>query len=61
MIAALAGEEELTLGQLVLDAYDDVAVSKHAMAMFSLQAHLLKLLRENRVEQRGDAWWMAAQ
>jgi len=61
VIAALAGNGELTLAQLVLDAYDDVAVSKHSMAMFSLHAHLLKLQREDRVEQRGDAWWMAAQ
>jgi glyoxylase-like metal-dependent hydrolase (beta-lactamase superfamily II) len=47
-----------TLDELVLHAYDDVPASLHAMAKFSLWAHLIKLEREGRAAG-GTGHWSA--
>ncbi|ROS05622.1 glyoxylase-like metal-dependent hydrolase (beta-lactamase superfamily II) [Sinobacterium caligoides] len=59
VVQALAGAGEQSMAQLVAAVYDDVPEAMHGMAIFSLEAHLLKLKRERRIEQRGDCWWMA--
>jgi glyoxylase-like metal-dependent hydrolase (beta-lactamase superfamily II) len=45
-----------TLDELVPSAYDDVPVSLHPMAKYSLWAHLIKLGREGRAATSGERW-----
>jgi glyoxylase-like metal-dependent hydrolase (beta-lactamase superfamily II) len=50
-----------TLGELVPIVYADTPVALHALARYSLLAHLQKLLEERRVAQDGERWtWLAA-
>ncbi|CAA0083299.1 putative polyketide biosynthesis zinc-dependent hydrolase BaeB [BD1-7 clade bacterium] len=51
--------EPVSLEQLTLTVYDDVDESLHPIAQLSLQAHLLKLEREQRVLHRNKLWhWL---
>lgn len=62
----LAREEKVLrslqrLGEATLDAltpvvYDDVAATRHPWARLTLEAHLIKLARENRVGERSGVW-----
>ena len=45
-----------TLDALTTDVYDDVAIERHPWARLTLEAHLIKLARELRAEQRGAHW-----
>lgn len=48
-----------TLAQLVPLVYDDVTPALHAVAQFSLHAHLIKLLAEGRVIEGPEGWALA--
>ena len=50
--------EPQTLGQLVSVVYDDVSVSLHKIAEFSLHAHLIKLELDGLVQQARGTWWL---
>ena len=45
-----------TLDQLVPVVYDDVAADRHVWARLTLQAHLIKLARDNRAGESGGVW-----
>jgi glyoxylase-like metal-dependent hydrolase (beta-lactamase superfamily II) len=45
-----------TLDQLIPVVYDDVAVERHSWARLTLQAHLIKLAREHRANERDGLW-----
>ncbi len=50
-----------TLEDLMPVVYADTPVALHALARYSLLAHLQKLLEERRVVQDGERWtWLAA-
>lgn len=49
-----------TEGEILARAYDDTPVALWPLAIRSMAAHLAKLAREGRVEQRGDQWRPAA-
>lgn len=53
---ALAASGGATLDELLPRAYDDVPVSLHPMARYSLLAHLLKLERDARATCRDERW-----
>jgi len=36
--------------------YDDVPVDRHQWARLTLEAHLIKLLRERRISEHGGIW-----
>ena len=46
----------VTLGELVVRVYDDVAPALHGFARYSLEAHLIKLERERRAVRDGEHW-----
>ena len=50
--------QPLSLAELTPLAYDDVDVSLHPIAAYSLWAHLLKLEKENRAIQRTEQHWL---
>jgi glyoxylase-like metal-dependent hydrolase (beta-lactamase superfamily II) len=57
-LTSLAGAA--TLDALLPVVYADTPVRLHALARYSLLAHLQKLLEEHRVAQNGDEWaWRA--
>lgn len=56
VVRVLAASGGGTLDDLVLGAYDDVPVSLHLMAKYSLWAHLIKLEREGRAANAGERW-----
>jgi glyoxylase-like metal-dependent hydrolase (beta-lactamase superfamily II) len=45
-----------TLDELLPHAYDDVPVSLHPMARYSLWAHMIKLERDGRAARQADHW-----
>jgi glyoxylase-like metal-dependent hydrolase (beta-lactamase superfamily II) len=45
-----------TLDTLTPLVYDDVPVDRHQWARLSLQAHLIKLVREGRLTERNGTW-----
>jgi len=56
VLAALAQKNPATLDELLPLAYDDVPVKIHHVARRSLHAHLLKLLRDERVTESAGYW-----
>ncbi|HZF17838.1 MAG TPA: MBL fold metallo-hydrolase [Steroidobacteraceae bacterium] len=46
----------VSLAELVPRVYDDVTPALHGFARHSLEAHLIKLERERRVERDGEFW-----
>ncbi|BFM12448.1 MBL fold metallo-hydrolase [Simiduia litorea] len=59
IIAAMARvQQPLTLAELTPLAYGDVDVSLHAIAAYSLWAHLIKLEKEGRVRQYKESHWL---
>ena len=50
---------EAGIADLTREVYDDVPVERHAWAQLTLQAHLIKLAREELVVER-DGCWRAA-
>ena len=48
-----------TLDSLTPPVYDDVDPARHKIARYSLWAHLLKLQRDGKVQERADGWhWL---
>ena len=56
VVAAFAAKNPATLDELLPIVYSDTHARLHPVARRSLHAHLLKLEREGRVEQRGENW-----
>lgn len=56
VVAAFAAKNPATLDELLPIVYADTHARLHPVARRSLHAHLLKLERDGRVEQRGENW-----
>jgi glyoxylase-like metal-dependent hydrolase (beta-lactamase superfamily II) len=56
VLAALGHANPATLDELLVLVYEDVPPRIHPVARRSLHAHLVKLAREGRVVQEGEAW-----
>ncbi len=56
VVAGLRQSGKALLDELVPVVYADVDVSLHPIARYSLWAHLIKLQKDGRVEQRDDQW-----
>lgn len=56
VISALRAMGPADLEALTPRVYDDVPVERHGWAKLTLEAHLLKLLRERRVARDGADW-----
>jgi glyoxylase-like metal-dependent hydrolase (beta-lactamase superfamily II) len=56
VLAALREAGHANLDALTPRVYDDVAADRHSWARLTLEAHLIKLRRERRVEERGGLW-----
>jgi glyoxylase-like metal-dependent hydrolase (beta-lactamase superfamily II) len=56
VVSALREAGQADIDALTPRVYDDVPADRHFWARLTLEAHLIKLLRERRVEQRGGAW-----
>jgi glyoxylase-like metal-dependent hydrolase (beta-lactamase superfamily II)/8-oxo-dGTP pyrophosphatase MutT (NUDIX family) len=56
VFAALRAAGVVRAEELVSAVYGDVPVARHGIAARSLQAHLIKLEAENRVELLGERW-----
>lgn len=56
VLMALAGAEPVTLDELVLKVYDDVASHLIPWAKKTLMAHLIKLEDEGRIGSNDDRW-----
>jgi glyoxylase-like metal-dependent hydrolase (beta-lactamase superfamily II) len=55
----LAEKQHGTLETLTPPVYDDVPVERHRIARYSLWAHLLKLQRDGKAQERADGWhWL---
>jgi glyoxylase-like metal-dependent hydrolase (beta-lactamase superfamily II) len=52
---------DVTLEALVPRVYDDVPEERHAWAKLTLQAHLIKLLREGRICEHAGVWRVSAE
>jgi glyoxylase-like metal-dependent hydrolase (beta-lactamase superfamily II) len=50
----------VTLDALTPLVYDDVPADRHTWARLTLEAHLLKLLREGRVVEQSGSWQLSA-
>jgi hypothetical protein len=50
----------VTLDALTPLVYDDVPADRHTWARLTLEAHLLKLLREGRVVEQNGSWQLTA-
>jgi glyoxylase-like metal-dependent hydrolase (beta-lactamase superfamily II) len=59
VLTVLGSLRRATLEELLPHVYDDVRIELHALARFSLEAHLLKLEGEGRCGRDG-AWWLAS-
>jgi glyoxylase-like metal-dependent hydrolase (beta-lactamase superfamily II) len=51
---------EATLESLTAAVYDDVPVDRHQWARLTLEAHLIKLVRDGRVRQLDGIWRLGA-
>jgi glyoxylase-like metal-dependent hydrolase (beta-lactamase superfamily II) len=58
-LRALGALGASTLEGLTPVVYDDVTVERHGWARLTLQAHLIKLLRDGRVSERAGSWQIA--
>ena len=56
IVNALSTLKAGTIDELVVRAYDDVSETLHQLAKRSLLAHLIKLLKEGRVNMNNDVW-----
>jgi hypothetical protein len=55
-LSSLAKLTEATLDTLTPVVYDDVAADRHTWARLTLEAHLIKLKREGRVDELNGVW-----
>ena len=56
VISALRAAHNATLESLTPRVYDDVPPDRHKWAQLTLEAHLIKLLNEKRVDRDGAIW-----
>jgi glyoxylase-like metal-dependent hydrolase (beta-lactamase superfamily II) len=56
VLRCLAAAAPTTLESLTAAVYDDVPVERHSWARLTLEAHLIKLLREHRVSEHSGVW-----
>lgn len=56
VMSALRATDNATLEILTPLVYDDVPPDRHVWARLTLEAHLIKLLNENRVDHNGAIW-----
>jgi glyoxylase-like metal-dependent hydrolase (beta-lactamase superfamily II) len=56
VIAALASQGSAELAALLEVVYADTPRTLHALARLTLEAHLIKLMREGRAGRDGDRW-----
>ena len=56
VLAKMADLGPATLERLTPAVYDDVPVERHAWAKLTLEAHLIKLVRDGRVIEEKGAW-----
>lgn len=56
VLAVLSAHDRATLDELLPEVYDDVRPELWPVARLSLEAHLIKLLREGRAGREGDSW-----
>jgi glyoxylase-like metal-dependent hydrolase (beta-lactamase superfamily II) len=56
VLAELERLRRARLEELLPRVYDDVRPELHPIARLSLEAHLIKLLREGRCERDGESW-----
>lgn len=59
VVSVVAEQGRAALERLTPRVYDDVDASLHAIAKYSLLAHLIKLEKEQRVRRDGDDWYDA--
>jgi hypothetical protein len=55
-LRCLANEAPVSLERLTAAVYDDVSVDLHAWAKLTLEAHLIKLVRDGRVIEVDGLW-----
>jgi glyoxylase-like metal-dependent hydrolase (beta-lactamase superfamily II) len=60
VLRCLAQAGTASLAELTALVYDDVPIERHAWAQLTLEAHLIKLARERRVNVRDGVWRPAA-
>jgi Beta-lactamase associated winged helix domain len=53
---SLCAMSHATLDTLTPMVYDDVPVERHQWARLTLEAHLIKLVREERITERNGTW-----
>jgi len=56
VLRRLAAVREASIATLTPLVYDDVPADRHVWARLTLEAHLIKLLREGRVAEQGGNW-----
>ena len=56
VLTALRATDNATLESLTPRVYDDVPPDRHKWAVLTLEAHLIKLLQEKRVDRDGALW-----
>ena len=56
VVTALREAGRADIAALTPRVYDDVPPDRHSWARLTLEAHLIKLLREKRVEDHGGIW-----
>jgi len=56
VLSSMARLTEATLDTLTPVVYDDVPADRHQWARLTLEAHLIKLLREGRVRELNGIW-----
>jgi hypothetical protein len=60
VLLSLAKLEQADLNTLTPVVYDDVSADRHPWARLTLEAHLIKLLREARVTELDGVWRVKA-
>jgi hypothetical protein len=56
VVAKMSDLGPATLDRLTPAVYDDVPPERHAWAMLTLEAHLIKLVRDGRVAEDQGIW-----
>jgi len=56
VLRGLGAGAPVTLAGLTASVYDDVPVERHVWAQLTLQAHLIKLVREGRAREADGRW-----
>ncbi|MEP6884519.1 MAG: MBL fold metallo-hydrolase [Gammaproteobacteria bacterium] len=56
VLRSLQGFSAASIDELTAVVYDDVPADRHRWARLTLEAHLIKLARENRVSQSDGLW-----